>query len=211
MSYCANKAKAIIRYSFANKKETFETNSTPVEVVVGLAEDAATVNLEFYQSFPGSAKGSFSFTVNAPSEVPRNLSTPPEIYLLSGVWDDNGSVGTYNTGGGIVKEYQGNPLKIGEGYSIGGTVINVLPTECFARVLLQWRFGKCKITISHLGKVLFQDTGLCPVKFNVSCDEDCPEGTIKCKSSSYPGYCCLPCEIKSEIANVTAMVRSLNG
>ena len=28
----------------------------------------------------------------------------------------------------------------------------------------------------------------------VSCDDECPEGYIKCSSDKYPGYCCIPCK-----------------
>ena len=28
----------------------------------------------------------------------------------------------------------------------------------------------------------------------VACDDNCPEGYLKCTSDKYPGYCCLPCK-----------------
>lgn len=46
--------------------------------------------------------------------------------------------------------------------------------------------------------------------YSVSCD-GCPPGTIKCLSTNYPGYCCLPCsEIKNEIKAIASQIRSLN-
>ena len=46
--------------------------------------------------------------------------------------------------------------------------------------------------------------------YTISCDNDCPDGYIKCTTTSYPGYCCIPCsEVKGGIANITAMLRNM--
>ncbi|MGI2909802.1 hypothetical protein, partial [Tolypothrix sp. VBCCA 56010] len=74
----------------------------------------------------------YSFTIEAPSGVPRNLNPKPDIYLLAGLWDDYGTIGTFATEVGIVKGYEGNPIKIGTGYEITGTVVNVKPVNCYA-------------------------------------------------------------------------------
>lgn len=71
--------------------------------------------------------------------------------------------------------------------------------------------SKCEIRISHNGLLLYSDRGKCPIPFEVLCGEQCPEGTTKCFSTNYPGYCCLPCsEIKQEIKAIASQIRSLN-
>lgn len=56
--------------------------------------------------------------------------------------------------------------------------------------------------------------GKFPVKncdYKITCDDDCPDGHLKCECSAYPGYCCIPCnEIKLGIQSITAAVRSVN-
>ncbi|MCC5599969.1 hypothetical protein [Nostoc favosum] len=43
--------------------------------------------------------------------------------------------------------------------------------------------------------------------FQVSCDEDCPEGSHKCTHNKYPGYCCVPCkEIGDRLKNLANKV-----
>lgn len=61
--------------------------------------------------------------------------------------------------------------------------------------------------IANSSGVLFEKTyPQCP-SFEVSCDEDCPPGHIRCDSAGYPGYCCIPC---AELAQrVNAMTRRL--
>lgn len=69
---------------------------------------------------------------------------------------------------------------------------------------------KCEISVSYQNNLIFKDTGKCPVTYEVVCDSDCPTGTVKCKSTNYPGYCCLPCsEIKNQIKAIASQVRSL--
>lgn len=70
----------------------------------------------------------------------------------------------------------------------------------------------CILNISYKGKQIFSDVGECPISFNVGCNDDCPPGHIRCETSAYPGYCCIPCnEIKSEIAAITSIIRGING
>lgn len=67
----------------------------------------------------------------------------------------------------------------------------------------------CTLTISHEGQVLFTKSGDCPIDYSVSCDGGCPDGYVKCDSSNYPGYCCIPCsEIKGSIGSLISLVRS---
>ena len=71
--------------------------------------------------------------------------------------------------------------------------------------------NSCSIVVKEKGNIVYQ-TGfylVCPT-YNVVCGEDCPPDTIKCFSTNYPGYCCIPCsEIKNEIKAIASQVRSL--
>ena len=59
---------------------------------------------------------------------------------------------------------------------------------------------KDRIEVKYDGVTVFQDTGNAPCTFTVQC-EDCPPGTVKCNSSSYPGYCCIPCQSTAQRIN----------
>lgn len=71
--------------------------------------------------------------------------------------------------------------------------------------------NQCLIEVTDsLGKK-FTDAILCPNgKFTVACEGECPEGFIKCGTSNYPGYYCLPCsEIKAELIAARIAIRRL--
>lgn len=115
--------------------------------------------------------------------------------MISATWDDYGGIGSYSTGYGIVMSYSGEPLKIGTGFSVNGTVVNVLASDCYADVLIEWRYKNgCKLVASSGGKAIYEEIGECPLEFDVVCEKGCPKGQIKCSSDKYPGYCCLPCK-----------------
>lgn len=56
------------------------------------------------------------------------------------------------------------------------------------------------------GGIIFDDDAI-DCDWSVQCDDDCPEGTCKCISPIYPGYCCLDCE--STAANIRAITNDL--
>lgn len=52
----------------------------------------------------------------------------------------------------------------------------------------------CRIIITdQQGEIFNKVFNQCP-KYEVFCDDNCPEGYLKCKSDKYPGYCCLSCQ-----------------
>lgn len=195
MEYCENKNSATIIYKFKDTEEKrfiVKEQNLPVKVSSEKIKKSSGVKSSFEASFEGDAPGSYAFTINAPSEIPENSEV--EIYLESGTWDDYGGVGTYTTEIGIVESYKGEPLLIGTGFSVQGTVTNVEPVQCYARISIDWRYeDACKLVISYLDKILYEEIGECPLNFEVVCDKDCPPEHLKCKSNKYPGYCCLPC------------------
>lgn len=70
--------------------------------------------------------------------------------------------------------------------------------------------ASCFIEVKHNNLLISKDSGDCPINYSVTCGEECPPGTIKCLSTNYPGYCCIPCsEIKNEIKAIASQIRSL--
>lgn len=71
--------------------------------------------------------------------------------------------------------------------------------------------NRCSIQIFNIeNELIFQDQGDCPVEFEVQCG-NCPDGTIECKISAYPGYCCIPCsEVKNKIVDIKNIVKNIN-
>lgn len=69
------------------------------------------------------------------------------------------------------------------------------------------------IRVYRGNELIFKDVGKAPVTFKVECiREKCPEGYCECKSSEYPGYCCLNCSsTAAKLHALTEQVRGING
>ncbi len=67
-------------------------------------------------------------------------------------------------------------------------------------------FGGYKLTANSQGETITRIYETEP-NFNVTCDEDCPEGSHKCTHNKYPGYCCVPCKkVANRINNIAKKV-----
>lgn len=211
MAYCHGKTKATVKYTVNKQNRVFvaSQNFLPIDVIVTDGQKEITQN--FIKSFNGDVLTTYSFTVNAPSELPEDKT--PEIYLMSGTWDDCGSIGSFNSPCtyGQIYTYSGSPLLIGRGLSINGTVKNLLRHYCYVNLLLKWLVGTQVLKIfDQSGNLIFSDSGE-NITFNVICNDDCPPNHIKCNCPQYPGFCCIPCsEIKNGITAATAAVRKIN-
>lgn len=52
----------------------------------------------------------------------------------------------------------------------------------------------CKIQVTDKNGVIYEKQFTpCP-EVEINCDDECPEGQLKCSSNKFPGYCCLPCK-----------------
>ena len=210
--YCTNKNQAVVRWSFGGQTEKlFVANRQQLPIKIDISEiPYYTQNVGF--DFDGTVITSYGFTINSPAGFPKDNNFIPEIYLLYGKWDDHGTIGNYNTGYGLVLTYSGAPLLIGRGFSVSGSVVNEIATQCYVRFNLGWGLGvpSCKFTISSQSQILLNSFGASPVNFNVSCDDECPAGYLRCETSEYPGYSCIPCsEIQSQIAAMRNNIRRL--
>jgi len=188
-------------------------------------------------TFPQSNK-TFHFSINAP-EVPSHS----QIYLLSGYWDNNGNIGSYFTfnksrisNSPTNHEYKGEPLLIGSGSVVKGTIIedgkgNQINNQAETRGTLEWRWdtekfelkvnqNRTPITVeTKNNQVIIKDRNSAVIyrqvlnnpKTKVICGNNCPQGFLKCCSDNYPGYCCIPCnEIKGDFQQMRNLIRRFN-
>lgn len=65
--------------------------------------------------------------------------------------------------------------------------------------------GSCGISVRDTtGEIYNKQFGICPT-YEVVCGDECPPGYLKCKTTSYPGYCCIPCsDVLRRINNLSA-------
>lgn len=196
MSYCNNKLKAIVNFSFGNGyKETITFDNPPIEVELTKSTDninnrcwrfsgkgvennffyehfACGKTPEYRQSTGGSGRG-----VNL--YLDGILLMPPSYEYSNGAIDFVGIAQPRNN------------------YISSGNCDNCI--------------NVCTIKISNSINQIYEYSGQCPCIFNVACDDDCPPGTTKCFSTNYPGYCCLPCnEIAGEIKAIASQIRRSN-
>lgn len=130
---------------------------------------------EYSLSFDSQALTTHNFTINAPAELPVRDINLVEVYLVSGTWDDCGTIGSFVCPCqlGVVCT-TAKVVKIAEKTTkVLGTVQNLIAGGCTVKLKLEWTYG----------------------------GTDCPIGYCKCKINRYPGYCCLPCKDVAEKIN----------
>lgn len=199
-SHCENSKKATVTVSFKDEaSETFYVKKPPICVVDN------PVNIK-------TDKKIFRFW----AENYRNDGSPPVLTFEHYACGNNAyyqpDPKLENNGAYLMVD--GN-LQVGTSYYYwhfskdwGGTrrfldVVDEIPQGTsgdFSDCVLDG----CEITIYDKdGNQIYKKKGESPCKVEVACDDNCPEGYLKCSSDKYPGYCCLPCK---ETAN---KIRSL--
>jgi hypothetical protein len=208
--YCANATKATVNYKVNGITKEFITQGLllPIDVEV-VSTSTGGVEQNFSKSFNGNILTTYSFSIDAPTEIPR--IEIPQIFLLSGTWDDAGSIGTFSSTEivGQIYTYSGQPLLVGAGYTINGTVKNLLTPACNVSLRLKWQIPQDELRIyDKNGELIFKDKGS-NITFKVKCNDECLPGEIRCTTNKYPGYCCIPCpSTASKINNLAAKVRA---
>ncbi|QSJ18747.1 hypothetical protein JYQ62_08300 [Nostoc sp. UHCC 0702] len=140
------------------------------------------------------------------------------------VKNDSGTYRFYGVGDdGVSYEFTANGINPGYAANTGFNGRGVTPTMNGLFIQPQWYYyvsgygiqilqstAICQIKVTGSGNN-FTDNIDCPGNYKVSCDDDCPDGYMRCECPGYPGYCCIPChEIRNEIASITAAVRGIN-
>jgi len=211
MPYCEGRESAIITYQFKDgNKETVRIENTPIEVSVsqimqsGL--DGADLNV-YYWIF-GTVRvlhGGVEKTILWKSS--GRVIGPLNSYTSGYNAHFNNEI-IFNDDGGkrvLLDEVdeQGNYTGY---FGISGYPESVIITHTESETA----DAVCELKVSYDGKLIFRDTGKCPGNFEVSCD-GCPPGHLKCPSTNYPGYCCIPCkEIRAELAGMRLYASQLN-
>lgn len=222
MSYCKAGVKATVYYSVNGINKIYSTNKTPIDVVV--TEDFipgfinGQCNKVLYRVYCEYNRGIF----------PRgNDLTFSDVLVYGTIYDAIPNLIGFNDSNNYSVYYE----LVCHGFYFSGykdEVTNYRINNSFyvltpyIKILNIVREDEqnincgdpkrvCKITVLHNNQILFTDKGNCPITFSVVCGDGCPPGTIKCFSTNYPGYCCLPCsEIKNEIKAIASQIRGIN-
>lgn len=221
MSYCLIGVEAQVLYTLNGIQKKYITRQTPIDVVVvqlplfpppGGGQNPNALYGVVYNLTPESARRQqgFGYSEAGIGNVSGRITKAVIEYGYIGVNINRTPIYTQNF---IVEndkgfKYSANLSPNGEFY--GAYVVN--------RIVRQDGVPeddpnkpKCEIKVSYNGQLIHSDRGNCPIPFEVICGEQCPEGYLKCASTNYPGYCCLPCApIAAEIKAITSQVRSIN-
>ncbi len=214
MTYCNSSSKATVTYKLgSNPQKTYVTDKTPISVDVSQKYQPSFTggqccdnqyNVFGFSKFVGNSTNEIekSFVTNALGKVAGIRKTPhPSIpnrhaYELIMIRCDNTEQLTALL---EVNDSAFTDIFISRVVAVSGL------NNCGDPKPI------CTIKVLHKNQVIFTDSGDCPISFKVTCGENCPDGTIKCFKSGYPGFCCVPCgEIKTGIKAITNHVRSLN-
>lgn len=187
MNHCNTGEKAIVNYAFdqANKGR-FETTNTPIiiEINTGIAGTTATTKC---WKFIG--KGELNDNDYEFFFCGKTASSDGTNCIVDGVNKQRLRPGTCALVGSVGTPIQRDPAKVAIDTSRG---------ECNCA---------CEIRIKHESLTLHSQTGDCPITYTVDCG-NCPDGYLKLKTDSYPGYCCLPCkQTAQQIQNIANKIK----
>lgn len=223
MSYCKAGEKATVFYKFPDKQELKHvTLKTPIEVVAqsitttgympGVAYDC-DYWLDSYNMDTGALTSSYHYAPDFKNKIFGTLSGGfssyyPPFVILPVDW------GGY-TGFSQFCRHQNYQIPVEHSDSRGNRVksyfnflgFNYRPwrqdSYChqpyvprdvkFVRIDGKPEPLKYELIVTGFDGTQFKDYGLNMPTFKVSCG-DCPEGTKRCESSGYPGFCCIPCD-----------------
>jgi|GEM_PF-4718511 len=196
MSYCQNKSKAVVTAYFPDGTLKIVSTHPPVEISL--------------QQYPSE-----NFTHDMRSAIGEHFSkNVQDIVSTGGSWSP-----------GLNKEYiscpttttipvhsvypdvSAQPLIISGNQVSGNFDSNYSDNlgTCSYQVSFKPDFVVTDIT----GEIFRKSIDTIP-RCTVECEDNCPEGYLKCHSDDYPGYCCIPCEItKNRIEGLIASVKGL--
>ena len=218
MAYCNPGVQAIVSYSFNGKpSDRFTTNKTPIEVI---QEHEGT-------NFTGGQCKCMTYVVTAtvvqsdrePFEIANNvfgeiintkiLRTPESEVFFNG--DPNECFASFqmlcrgldNGAEGCQAEYVWREVWGTLNCKLDVNLVNIKISPRYPNQVDNCGdppLGKCTIKVNHANQTIFSVSGDSPCNYTVACGEECPEGFLKCESTSYPGYCCISCnELKAQV------------
>lgn len=223
--YCEVGEKATITYKFNNEQEKrYQSSNSPVKIEVkqGILEDFTGGQCPEWYGIIYRTTGFPTYgSIAKSNHVGQGVLGPITFIrkrLVSRYGDDNyvfDKVWQFDIGcrGGDDIYYADGVAYLFINYAVYGEAF-FLGFERYnpsgGNTLLEDNCGNpkpnCDLTITYNDQVIFTDRGNCPCTFTVQCG-DCPEGTVRCNSPGYPGYCCIPCAELTQ--RINAMTRRL--
>lgn len=179
--FCEGKSKAIVWFKFLDKPwDKFETADVPVHYTLTTTEGggacSALHDVRVYYSGQNADGTFFSADGNATNRG-KVLYT-----RLEGEPDARGNRKIYTAWQGCDGVIARNGGTLAQ--SIEKVVVTVIegPSE-----------DTCLLEVFSPTRKVFERLGnKCP-EVKIACENDCPSGFLKCKSTVYPGYRCVPC------------------
>lgn len=230
MSYCKIGDKPKVFYKFANKTATYETDKAPIDVEIKPYDPQFNGGqcpvLYRVDAYIDWVLGHYNYVAETPKAfysgiVKGGVREIPTIYPEKPIGgfvfynyqfnvigkDDAGNDKIYGLG---IVAVEPDRQTFASGYSynyvVSGAITGVTrldkqPDNCGDPK------KSVQIIVYYQNQEIFSDYGDAPASFSVAC-EGCPEGTIRCEQSGYPGYCCLPCDpIAQRINNLAARIK----
>lgn len=238
MTFCKVGEKPKVIYKFAEGERIYQSDKSPIEVVVSESEQTNFTGgqcQQWYGIIYSTAEGQVRRSKTS------GVGVRGPIFSLQLYYQDRGNVLDWAKYAwvALVGGYQGDDAAL-----FRASFPNAAPNSSESKIGLYYLFlnyaiyGKpalhgiepynpsggnppfpldncgnppkiCKLEIKYNGTTIFSDIGSCPCTFTVQC-EDCPEGTVRCECPGYPGYCCLPCQpIILEIKSIRTLVKRL--
>lgn len=201
--FCEGKTKANVWFKFPNKKwENFETTEVPVSYTLTENEDEAggteatyiaegtIVNANTVSGACGEIKKWVSAQIKGPGIKLQRLSNG--VVQLVNAKNETAALIVEGSSLQGVSEVEGcMSSNFIAGFALkGSTTLSLIklvgePTE---------PGQSCTFRVFANDKEIYKEKGeKCP-QVKIACDNDCPSNFLKCKTSSYPGYKCIPCE-----------------
>ncbi len=194
MLYCEGKTKAIIKYVASSGQEIkHEFLQVPIEIdcadVPRTGRFIYTVRASGYNFGTCTPIGDRAFGLTVVADSYAISSAPPLGGYETCIFND------YNFY--IATE------KVNTFLGTSDAIITSIANPNYSP-------GGKYLTIKFQGSEIFK-TQVKNCDYSVTCDDECPEGYLKCVIPEYPGYCCIPCDdIKSGIIGITAILKGIN-
>lgn len=204
MIYCNGATKSTIQYSFNQSKETFTLKGSAEVTTSNAGEQTALLKFGSSAKVPSSWVGASVLLYGIVFTAPDYPNCPSGYYEID--------VGNAAPGQTL------NLVQTPRLQACTNAHIMSIPELGFSDFDRQWNGAsagiglkgitdKCIIQIISSTGQIFTKTGECPIEYTVICGDECPEGSCKCITPGYPGYCCLDCG--SAAASIRAITNSL--
>lgn len=197
MTYCNGKSKGRVTFIYQKVTNYFEVTKTPFDVTcTSKSNCGVSGNVVLTYTVP-SLSGSYNYSFSGFQDETyffKSKPAPTRTFFNNGLaWD------LYGNCAGVER-------LILVDFSVDAGYPTITDKKFTATGAANQTIIKIYTNGQLIGQVPADDCN-----FSVGCDDGCPKGQMKCQCTSYPGYCCIPCnDIKSEIKSIVSTLRSQN-